>query len=64
VPTLAADPPVTDTPVYWFVKLERAVGDGDFEAAANAQRELARLGIRVAYGRPNSQRQEAQHAPA
>jgi hypothetical protein len=53
VPTAEADPPVTDSPVYWFVKLERAVQEGDFEAAANAQRELTRLGVRVNYGRPD-----------
>jgi hypothetical protein len=40
-------PPVTDTPIYWFVKLEHAVEESDFEAAAQAQRELSRLGVQV-----------------
>jgi hypothetical protein len=35
----------TTSPVYWFVKLETAVEKGDFEAAAEAQRELRRLGV-------------------
>lgn len=41
-----------DWPLYWFARLERAAIDGDHESAAEAQRELARLGVRVAYGRP------------
>ncbi len=53
-------PPTTDWPLYWFAKLEKAVEQGDHQAAAEAQRELARLGVRVAYGRPNAAlRQEA-----
>ncbi|MCE9562876.1 MAG: hypothetical protein K8U57_12600 [Planctomycetes bacterium] len=39
-------------PVYWFARLERAVAEGDHEAAAEAQRELRRLGVTVKYGRP------------
>jgi hypothetical protein len=42
----------TDGPVYWFVKLECAIQDGDFAAAAEAQRELKRLGVIVRYLRP------------
>ena len=45
-----ADP--IDTPIYWFTILELAIDRGDFEQAAEAQRELARLGVRVQYGRP------------
>lgn len=48
--THAARP--TDWPVYWFAKLDKAVTEGDHEAAAEAQRELRRLGVRVNYGRP------------
>lgn len=48
----AADPPVRDWPLYWFAKLEKAVEAGDHQAAAEAQRQLARLGVRVNYGRP------------
>jgi hypothetical protein len=44
-----ADPPVTDVPTYWFVKLESAIEAGDFEAAAEAQRNLRRLGVIVNY---------------
>ncbi len=44
-------PPVDDWPLYWFAALEKAVEVGDYEAAAEAQRRLAQLGIRVSYGR-------------
>jgi hypothetical protein len=43
---------VLDWPVYWFVKLAKAVEAGDHQAAAEAQRQLERLGVRVQYGRP------------
>jgi hypothetical protein len=46
------DPPVMDWPLYWFAKLETAVEAGDHQAAAEAQDQLARLGVRVNYGRP------------
>jgi hypothetical protein len=36
-------------PVYWFIVLERAVKRGDYDIAAHAQRELNRLGVKVAY---------------
>jgi hypothetical protein len=48
----ASPPPPTDWPLYWFAQLDRAVDDRDFQAAAEAQRQLARLGIEVKYGRP------------
>lgn len=41
-----------ETPVYWFVVLERARADSDFQLAADAQRQLNRLGVRVSYVRP------------
>jgi hypothetical protein len=44
-------PRLNDWPVYWFAALERAVEKGDYEAAAEAQRQLARLGVQVRYGR-------------
>lgn len=44
-------PDVRRQPVYWFTLLELAVERGDHAAAADAQRELARLGIEVRYGR-------------
>jgi hypothetical protein len=56
-------PAKTDWPLYWFAYLEKAVEDGDHQAAAEAQRHLARLGVRVNYGRPSCrQRQEVSHA--
>jgi hypothetical protein len=45
------DPPATEWPLYWFALLEKAVEQGDHQAAAEAQRQLARLGVRVSYGR-------------
>jgi hypothetical protein len=45
----AATRPVTDTTVYWFVKLELAVESGDLEAALHAQQQLKRLGVAVEY---------------
>jgi hypothetical protein len=44
-----------DWPLWWFARLEAAVERGDHEAAAEAQRQLARLGVRVQYGRPRQQ---------
>src|SRR5262245_52625213 len=54
-------PPPTDWPLYWFARLEKAVEEGDHQAAAEAQQQLARLGVRVSYGRP---RQEVSSAAA
>jgi len=47
----------TDEPIYWFALLDRAVERGDHVAAAEAQRELDRLGIRVRYGRQRKSRE-------
>jgi hypothetical protein len=52
VPQTTTHPQSTDWPLYWFAQLERAVEWGDHQAAARAQRQLARLGVRVQYGRP------------
>ncbi len=41
-----------DVPLYWLAQLDRAVGEGDFESAIQAQRELKRLGVFVKYTRP------------
>ena len=46
----AAPSPVPDYrrwPLYWFSRLENAIEVSDLEAAAEAQRELERLGLRV-----------------
>lgn len=40
-----------DAPTYWFAVLEIARERGDFSRAAEAQRQLERLGVRVRYGR-------------
>jgi len=45
-------------PVYWFVLLEKAIEQSDFDTAAKAKSELQRLGVRVSYSR----RREAAHA--
>ena len=39
-------------PTYWFAILEIAREQGDFEQAAEAQRQLLRLGVRITYDRP------------
>jgi len=41
-----------DDPIVWLLLLERGRQSGDFELAARAKNELARLGIRVTYRRP------------
>ncbi len=43
-------PPQTDYqrwPLYWFARFEAALEDGDLAAAAEAQRHLEQLGLRV-----------------
>jgi hypothetical protein len=47
------DSPVTDWPLYWFARLEKAVEQGDHQTAAESQQQLARLGVRVSYGKPH-----------
>lgn len=51
-----------DWPLWWFARLEAAVERGDHAAAAKAQRELARLGVKVAYGRSRLERPEERRA--
>lgn len=41
----------TDDPLPWLLTLEMSRQRGDFERAAPAKKELAKLGIRVSYGR-------------
>jgi hypothetical protein len=50
--SLAPDQSVSDWPLYWFAALEKAVEQGNFDAAALAVRELRRLGVEVTYRRP------------
>jgi hypothetical protein len=51
------DPPVTDSPVYWFVILDQALSRGNWPEAERAKRELARLGIDVAHKAPGKERE-------
>ena len=55
--------PITDNaidwPLWWFARLEAAVERGDHSAAAEAQRELERLGVSVRYGSPRLRRMES-----
>jgi hypothetical protein len=63
--TPSAETTVENLPIYWFARLERAVEEGNHQTAAEAQRELARLGVEVRYGRPRrnaGRRQEVVHA--
>lgn len=41
-----------NSPTYWFARLEIARERSDFEGAAEAQRELDRLGIHICYDSP------------
>jgi hypothetical protein len=53
------DPPVRDRPIYWFALLEKSVECGDFGRAADATKELRRLGVEVTYRRRH--KKEAAH---
>jgi hypothetical protein len=46
--------PERNEPVYWFILLEKAVHRGDFDEAARAKRELARLGVSVTHHQPRA----------
>ncbi len=46
-----------DNPTFWFVRLENAREREDHEAAAEAIRELRRLGVSISFS--PSRRQEA-----
>jgi hypothetical protein len=41
--------PETSQPIYWFALLERALDEGNLQAAARAQKELIKLGVTVVY---------------
>jgi hypothetical protein len=47
----ARDGEIFDSPTYWFVVMEAAKRKHDFATAAEAQRELSRLGVKVIYRR-------------
>jgi hypothetical protein len=44
-----------DDPIVWLLLLERGRRTDNFDLAAMARRELARLGITVRYGRRKNQ---------
>jgi hypothetical protein len=49
-----------DWPTYWFAALERAVEASDFQAAAEAQKQLERLGVKVQFvSRPRKGKADA-----
>jgi hypothetical protein len=60
--TTADENDVQRWPLLWFARLEDAVERGDHQAAAEAQRQLARLGVRVRYGLPRFRREAAANA--
>jgi hypothetical protein len=41
-----------DSPTAWFVELERALEKDNFQRAAEAKRQLERLGVRVSFRQP------------
>jgi hypothetical protein len=47
--TIATSQPVRDWPLYWFAELERSLATCNYERAAQAQRELRRLGVVVQF---------------
>jgi hypothetical protein len=51
-----------DDPTVWMLLLERGRQTGDFELAAQAKRELERLGVIVTYRRPREVEQQREHA--
>jgi hypothetical protein len=51
------DDDYTEVPIYWFALLDKAVESGDPATAAEARRQLDRLGIRVRYRRPHRRRE-------
>ncbi len=55
-------PPVADWPLYWFAELERAIERDDLQAAADAQRQLARLGVQVSIDLGRASPQGVTHA--
>jgi hypothetical protein len=40
---------IVNWPGYWFLLLDRYLAEGELEAAAEARRQLCRLGVEVRY---------------
>jgi len=49
--TTSRDARPEDEPVAWFFELQRALQVGDIDSAADARRELERLGVDVRFRR-------------
>jgi hypothetical protein len=65
VPHIAEpSPEVRDSPIYWFTILEIARDRGDYSLAAEADRELRRLGVRVVRDRRTRQAGGGRPCPA
>ena len=57
------DPPEIDCASIWFARLERAKNLNDFERAAEAVRELRKLGVDVKFSPvTDASREVARHA--
>jgi hypothetical protein len=41
--------PMVEWPPYWFLLLDHYLADGNLDAAAEARRQLERLGVQVRY---------------
>ena len=63
MPTAPSNKPL-DWPLWWFARLENAVEYGDHAAAAEAQKELARLGVDVRYGQAKRRRRHVKREAA
>jgi hypothetical protein len=62
--TTATSSKPIDWPLWWFARLEKAVEAGDHVAAAEAQKELARLGVDVRYGQAKRRRRHVKKEAA
>lgn len=58
MPLTESDPEIRNAPIYWFCVMERARETGDFQRAMHAKQQLERLGIQVAYHRPEHRKDE------
>lgn len=52
MPTNATPRDHRQEPTYWFALLQIAREHGNFEQAAEAKRQLSRLGVLVTFARP------------
>jgi hypothetical protein len=52
----------SNDPLPWLLTLEMSRQRGDFEKAAEAKKELAKLGVHVTYSSPKDTKMEAARA--